>query len=285
MVDTKIAESTGSIAAFDFDTGARALLAADAAVRSASVNIATLDSLLEKVSAARRLLRASEADYLDKIRSGWLVFEGKLISGAERDSILAERKRREEESRRAMLEAERKAAEELEKQQQEEQAKHVRAFAFFLVVAVGDCDYGRKAEQAGKLALPYVIDQALREAGFRPEHVSVCISGDLPTNLGLHRYYLIPGAGSTIKVRPFDPTKFKAQEVELDQLPNNINVRVCVDFGELMNDAWKGKADRAKEADRRAIATAIKLYAEEIVPDMGYTWSVEVDSVVWCFCN
>jgi hypothetical protein len=245
--------------------------------------VATYDTLNNKLAGEREQVGKREDDYRAKVRKGWVVFEGTLMPSAGRERILAERQQRAEEARRVAKEVDQRATEELKRKQEEEKRRRADQFVLYLLLSHGTCYNGKRSEHAGKLALPYMIDQALRETGLAPNSVVVEVSGELPTTDGtMHRCTLSVSPDGIVHLKPFDASAYRPEDVTLTDIPSKINVRVCIDLGESMNKAWDRQAERAKESFRKAVFTAVQLYANELIPDVEYTWHVDVASILSC---
>ena len=92
--------------AYDFD-GARAILGglAEEVNKSPFADVATYDKLTAEIEAIRRTVSDQEAEYRKKMRAGWKVIAGKLVSPDDQARAIAEQKRQEE-AERARREAE-----------------------------------------------------------------------------------------------------------------------------------------------------------------------------------
>lgn len=92
--------------AFDFD-GANGILRdlADEVNKSPFADVATYDKLTTDIEAVRRAVSDQETEFRRRLRAGWKVIEGQLVSPQDQARALAEQKRKKE-AERARREAE-----------------------------------------------------------------------------------------------------------------------------------------------------------------------------------
>lgn len=137
VVDDHIQSATNRAGEYDFDGAKNVLLSAATEVEeSPYADVYLYDELTGKINSTRNEVQRCERDYHDKVRSGWVMFEGKFISGAEQRRILAERRRKEQEEERRLQEEERRRQEQerlrqerLRRQQEEEAQRQALAEA------------------------------------------------------------------------------------------------------------------------------------------------------------
>jgi hypothetical protein len=111
---------------YDFGSAKDLLLAAATeVVESPYADTYLIDDLNRKLDAARYDLERREADHRDKIRAGWTVIDGRLVSPADQQRALAEKKRREEQEAKRKAE-ERRMAQARAKAEAEARAKEER---------------------------------------------------------------------------------------------------------------------------------------------------------------
>jgi flagellar biosynthesis GTPase FlhF len=118
-----VSKADGHLRNRDFQ-GARTTLQA---IEASIVNVGDY-SLRDQYDQAMGKVASAERDYTAKVNDGWAVFEGRFISPAEKQKILADRERkRQEEAQRAererQLAEERRQREAAEQQRREEQRK------------------------------------------------------------------------------------------------------------------------------------------------------------------
>ena len=110
---------------FDFD-GANAILGAlrNEVSESPFADVATYDKLTADIDAAYGNVSEQESEYRRKLRAGWKLTEGKLVSPEDQARALAEQKRKEEAERaRRKAERERLAADAKAREDEAERAK------------------------------------------------------------------------------------------------------------------------------------------------------------------
>ena len=206
---------------------------------------------------ARRV--QDKREYEKKIAQGYVVFEGRLIPGDERDRILAERaERQRKEEERRLAEANRRAAAQ-RKQQEELQRARIHQFVAFVNLASLECPIYR-AER--KMSIPRCfIDESLRECGYDPQYIWVRVYGtltfegeDVPRSLQLSA---ASSGASNDMVDVWFADKW--HPCQLTYVPPRVAVSITVHLNEFEGRVWRKKSLRAQEEDKAAVEKLFRL--------------------------
>ncbi len=139
LVDNRVNSAQSKFERYDF-SGARS----DLETASTELDVTTLESvqileLADTVAMTRSKLEAREKEYQQKLKEGWVLFDGQLIRQKEKARLVAERKEREEKERRKREAAEarrraaaQRAAEERERRQREAAAEKLKLDAYIM---------------------------------------------------------------------------------------------------------------------------------------------------------
>lgn len=139
LVDNRVKSAQSKFERYDFSGARNDLETASTELEETSLESIQILELADTVAMTRSKLKAREKEYQQKLKEGWVLFDGQLIRQEERARLVAERKEREERERRKREAAEarrraaaQRAAEERERRQREAAAEKLKLDAYIM---------------------------------------------------------------------------------------------------------------------------------------------------------
>jgi hypothetical protein len=123
-VEDQLTEARSASQRFEFEAAWQTLGKAEKLVAKASnADRSSSQAAKTRLAEARNKVEREETEYHRKIQAGWVVFEGELIPGSEREQRIAERDRKAAEQKQRKEAEERRAAAERKRAAEEEQRR------------------------------------------------------------------------------------------------------------------------------------------------------------------